>query len=361
MLDDRAMLISRVLLSAVLPCSSLLISAAQTPIPESNSSHVDDQGAVHVTRIVPVSKTISVESQKWLAQPRSDVDPHTSVAENRANAEKWQETLAHDMQSMYPTTLKRDVVAGVPVRIVVPPNIPADKRDRVLINVHGGAFQADWGSVAETVPIASLTRTKVIAVLYRLAPEHPFPAAVDDTIAVYKEVLKTHQPQNVALYGTSAGAILTAEVAVRMKKLGLPLPAALGIFSGEGDYSRPGDSLFIYGQWGLSGPISPPTKPEDDPYVGKTDPRDPVLSSLYADLKGLPPTFFLTSERDLLLSGTVNMHRAFRHAGVESQLEVFDALPHAFWNQFTLPESIEADHMIADFFDRHLGKSGATQ
>ena len=70
----------------------------------------------------------------------------------------------------------------------------------------------------------------------------------------------------------------------------------------------------------------------------------------------MPPTFFLTSERDLLLSGTVNLHRAFVRAGVETQLIVFDALPHAFWNQFKLPESIEADHMIADFFDQHLGK-----
>jgi len=350
---------SRLHLAAILACSFVLISAAPNSIPDSNSSHVDDQGTVHVTRVVPAPKTVSAESQKWLAQPRSDVDPNTSVAENRANGEKWQETLAKDMQSMYPTTLKRDVVAGVPVRVVTPPTIPAEKRDRVLINVHGGGFQADWGSVAETVPIASLTQTKVIAVLYRMAPEHPFPAAVDDTIAVYKEVLKTCKPQNIALYGTSAGAILTGEVAVRMKQLGLPLPAALGIFSGEGDYSRPGDSLFIYGLWGLSGPISPPTNPSDDPYVGATDPRDPVLSPLYADLRGLPPTFFLTSERDLLLSGTVNMHRAFRRAGVESQLEVFDALSHAFWNQFTLPESIEADHMIADFFDRHLGKSGA--
>jgi acetyl esterase/lipase len=89
--------------------------------------------------------------------------------------------------------------------------------------------------------------------------------------------------------------------------------------------------------------------------------RDPVLSPIFADLKGMPPTFFLTSERDLLLSGTVNLHRAFLHAGVESQLVVFDGLPHAFWNQFKLPESIEADQMIADFFDRHLGDQSDTR
>jgi acetyl esterase/lipase len=279
------------------------------------------------------------------------------VAENRSRAEKWQETLAKDMQSMYPTTLAKETIAGIPVRIITPPDIPAEKKDRVLINVHGGGFQADWGSVAETIPIASLTKTKVVAVLYRLSPDCAFPAAVEDTIAVYKELLKTYKPGNIVLYGTSAGAILTGEVAVRLKQLGVPLPAALGIFSGFGDMSATGDSEAIFGLWGLSGARDiPKQRNSSDPYMRSTNPRDPVLSPVYADLKGLPPTFFLTSERDLLLSGTVNMHRAFFHAGVESQLIVFDALPHAFWNQFKLPESIEADHMIANFFDQHLGK-----
>jgi acetyl esterase/lipase len=107
----------------------------------------------------------------------------------------------------------------------------------------------------------------------------------------------------------------------------------------------------------LSGPLDRPANPAPaDPYIGSTSPRDPVLSPLFADLKGMPPTFFLTSDRDLLLSGTVNLHRAFRQAGVESELIVFDGLHHAFWNEFKIPESIEAHHMIADFFDRHLGR-----
>ena len=95
------------------------------------------------------------------------------------------------------------------MRIVTPLTIPPDKANRVLINVHGGGFVVDSGSLTETIPLANLTRTKVVAVLYRLAPEHPFPAAVDDTVAVYKELLKTYRPKNIGLYGTSAGAILT--------------------------------------------------------------------------------------------------------------------------------------------------------
>ena len=170
------------------------------------------------------------------------------------------------------------------------------------------------------------------------------------------ELLKTYKPQKVVLYGTSAGAILTSEVAVRLKQLGLPLPAALGVFSGLGDFSVHGDSEAIFGLWGLSGVLTIPVGQHDDAYVGKTDPRDPVLSPVYADLKGMPPTLFLTSDRDLLLSGTANLHRAFVKAGVDAQLIVFDGLHHAFWNEFKLPESVEAHHMMAAFFEKQLGK-----
>lgn len=256
---------------------------------------------------------------------------------------------------MYPVNLAEDKIAGVPVRVITPLTIPENKRDRVLINVHGGGFNSDSGSLTETIPIANLTQTKVIAVLYRLAPEHPFPAAVDDAVAVYKELLKTYQPAHIGLYGTSAGAILTAEIAVKLRQLGLPLPAALGVFSGLGDFSRTGDSQAIYALDGFSGPLTPPTnEPHDGPYVGSTDPRDPILSPLFADLHGFPPSLFITSTRDLLLSGTTILHRAFLRAGVDARLVVFEALPHAFWNDPHLPESKEADGIMAAFFDKNL-------
>ena len=257
---------------------------------------------------------------------------------------------------MYPVNVNEATIAGVPAKVITPLQIPENKRDRVLINVHGGGFNSDSGSLTETVPIANLMQTEVVAVLYRLAPEHPFPAAVDDTVAVYKELLKTYKPQKIGLYGTSAGAILTAEVAVKLHQLGLPLPGALGIFSGLGDFSQTGDSQAIYSLNGLSGPLTPPRKePHDSPYVGSTNPTDPVLSPLYANLSGFPPSLFMTSTRDLLLSGTTTLHRAFLRAGVDAQLVVFEALPHAFWNDAQLPESKEADEIMAGFFDKHLG------
>ncbi|HXW14816.1 MAG TPA: alpha/beta hydrolase, partial [Terriglobia bacterium] len=137
----------------------------------------------------------------------------------------------------------------------------------------------------------------------------------------------------------------------------LSLPGVLGVFSGTGDLSQAGDSAAIFTSWGLNGPLVPPTKEHSlSQYVGNTDPKDPVLSPIYADLQGFPPTLFVTSTRDQLLSGTALLHRAFLRAGVEGELVVFEALPHAFWYDYELPESKEALSMMADFFDRKLGK-----
>jgi monoterpene epsilon-lactone hydrolase len=235
--------------------------------------------------------------------------------------------------------------------------LSAANHDKILINLHGGGFNADSGSYSETIPIAGYTGIKVIAVLYRLAPEHPFPAGVDDAVAVYRELLKTYQPSHIVLYGTSAGAVLTAEVAVKLKSLGLPLPAALGIFSTLDRFDQEDDSQAMYTLQGFAGHLDPPDSGVHDPYyVGSADAKDPVLSPIYADLRGLPPTLFVTSGRDALLSGTANLHRAYLRAGVDARLVLFDALPHAFWYNSNLPESIEANHIMADFMLRQLGK-----
>jgi len=343
-------------LAACVISSALFAQEEQRYVPEANTSVIDADGTAHVTRVVPVPTTISPEAQRVLARQVSDAEHPQSVAENRAHTDAWQTKVGADSRALYPVNVGVETIAGVPTRIITPLTIPESKRERVLINVHGGGFVVDSGSLSESIPIANLTQTKVVSVLYRLAPENPFPAAVDDTVAVYKELLKTYKPRNIGLYGTSAGAILTAELAAKLRQLGLPLPAALGVFSGMGDFSQAGDSQAVYALNGFSGALTPPSKRPLSPYAAATNPRDPVLSPLYADLKGFPPTLFLTSTRDLLLSGTTILHRAFLRAGVDAQLIVFEALPHAFWNDPALPESKEADKFIADFFDQHLGK-----
>jgi epsilon-lactone hydrolase len=335
---------------------ALAQTTAQTA-PQTDTSYIDSNGTAHITRIIPVPKSISPEAKAVLARPASDAVHPESLADRRAHTDAWQARAGAASKAVYPVSIANDKIAGVPVLIVTPLTVGPGKSDRVLICVHGGGFNSDSGSLTESIPIANLTQTKVVSVLYRLAPEHPFPADVEDTVAVYKELLKTYKPDHIVIYGTSAGAILTAEVAAKLKQLGMPLPAALGIFSGMGDFARAGDSMAMYALRGLTGHLNPPDpKQHDGEYVGSVDPKDPVLSPMYGDLHGLPPTLFVTSGRDLLLSGTANLHRAYLNAGVDARLVVFDALPHAFWYDPMLPEAIEANHTMADFFVKQLAK-----
>lgn len=324
-------------------------------VPEPDTCKVDSDGTAHVTRLVPVPGTISPEAQKFISRPGPS-GPPPSLAEQRAHTDAFRMSRAAEARKLFPVNVTGETIGGVQCDVIRPLKTPPAKRNRVLISVHGGGFVTDSGSLVEGIPIAYLTQTEVVSVYYRLAPEHPFPAAVDDTVAVYRELLKTYKPQAMGLFGTSAGAILTGEVAVALRHQGLPMPAALGIFSGTGDMSQPGDSRALYTIWGFSGYLRPPSrKPHQDPYIGTTNPKDAVLSPVYADLTGFPPALFISSTRDLLLSGTSILHRAFLRAGCQAEIVVFEALPHAFWYDYHLPETTEALNIMAKFFERRVG------
>ncbi|MCX6627521.1 MAG: alpha/beta hydrolase fold domain-containing protein, partial [Candidatus Solibacter sp.] len=258
-------------------------------------------------------------------------------------------------RAMYPVKEEEKTIAGVTVRYFTPPNMPANKRNRLLINLHGGGFQSDASSLLESIPIASMTQTQVVSVYYRLAPKFVFPAPVDDVVAVYKELLKTHQPGTLAIYGTSAGAILTAQVAVRLKHDKVPLPAALGFFTGHVDFTASGDSHAFFGVPGLMGARIPEAE-SSRPYMAGHDPKDPLASPIFADLTGLPPTLCITGTRDQFLSSTSIFHRALLRAGVDAELVVFEAMSHAHWFMIGIPEATEALETMAKFFDRNLGK-----
>jgi epsilon-lactone hydrolase len=326
-------------------------------IPETNTSYIDAAGTAHVTRVVPVPPTISPLAQKFVARRIQDI-PGAGSALNYWGDQQRAAKLA---QTMYPVHLGRTVIAGVPVKTVTPLTMPAQNRTRVLIDLHGGGFVGDGGSWQESIPMGYFTQTKVIAVLYRLAPKYPFPAAVNDVVAVYKQLLKTYKAQDMAMYGTSAGAMLTPEVCVRLRQLGLPLPGALGIFGGQGDFTTAAkaDSRSLFTQDGLAGHLNTPaTDGALVEYMGSADPKNPELSPMFADLHHFPPTLFVTSGRDMMLSGTIILHRAFLRAGNDARLVVFEGLPHGFWYDPYLPESKEADRMMASFFEKKLDLMG---
>jgi monoterpene epsilon-lactone hydrolase len=394
------------------------------PGPATDTSVIAPDGTAHITRVVPLPALLSSEAKARWSKAVSDAPKPQSLAERRTGTDTWQTGAGKKSAAVYPVKITEgQSVGGVPVRIIdplphtksgassgpgtdpwgysviaaaaygygsshplsqmqgvasnggthtiqTPPRmfrgdqplpIPPIHTDRVLICLHGGGFNSDSGSYTESIPIANLTRTRVVSVLYRLAPEHPYPAALEDAVSVYRQLLKTYKPANIAIYGTSAGAILTAEVGVRLKQLNLPEPGALGVFSGFGDMTAVGDSSALFTLEGYSGHLDPPAlNPEhhsiDPEYTATANPHDDVLSPDFSDLSGLPPTLFITSTRDILLSGTSDMQRAWARDGVPNQLVVFDGLPHAFWNDVSLPESREAYATMARFFDEHLGR-----
>ena len=245
--------------------------------------------------------------------------------------------------------VSKSKIAGVPVKLVRRKDkAPGDPR--LLINFHGGGFIVDSGSLTETIPIAGLTGIPVVSVMYRMAPEHPFPAAVDDALAVYVDSLDQRSPKSIGIYGSSAGAILTLQLLARIKAEGLPMPAAAGCFSGGGDLTQVTDceAYFpsIIGTRSAADTLSE--------YAGSTDRADPLLSPVHGDLSGLPPIMLMTSTRDQLLSHTVILDLALRRAGVEVDLRVYEGMLHAFWAWIECPETEVALAAQAEFFARHL-------
>ncbi len=333
---------------AIAAGAPFLVAAEVTP-PTADTAVLDKDGTARITRVVPVPKTVSSEAQALLATGASWC-PGPRSPEAKKLIEK--------ARDLYPVTIEEGkTIAGVKVMYVRPAKgIPASKQDRVLINLHGGGFRVDSGSYVESIPIANLTQTLVVSVYYRMAPDNKFPAAVDDVIAVYKELLKTHKASNMVIYGTSAGAALTAQAAVRIRHDRLPQPAALGFFSGNADFSNPADSHAFFGTAGLRGAEIPKPGNTNVDYLGDRDPKDPLASPLYANLNGFPPTLCMTGTRDAALASTSTFNRALRRNHVDTDLVVFDSLPHAFWYTTGVPETTEALQIQADFFDRHLGK-----
>ncbi len=246
--------------------------------------------------------------------------------------------------------MQETLIASIPVRIFTPAHIPAANRDRVLLNLHGGGFTVDAGSVTENAPIAAYAQTTVVAVRYRLAPEHSFPAAVDDAEKVYRALLANHVAGRIGLYGTSAGACLCAQLLVRLRHMGCAFPGAFGFFSGTADLSRTGDSEFFFRA------ADDPTWIEDQfsAYLRESDRLSPQVSPMFSDLKGLPPTLCIAGTRDFMLSQTTLFHQALLRSGVDASLLVFEAMPHAHWIFLDLPESDQAFRAMGTFFDNRL-------
>lgn len=264
------------------------------------------------------------------------------------------------VRERYPVTMALQKIGGVDAEVFTPANgITRSNRRRVLINLHGSAFQvgARVTSQMESIPIAVLGRIKVVAVDYRMAPEYAYPAATDDVVAVYRELLKSYRPRNIGIYGCSAGALLAAQTLARLQKEGLPAPAAVGMFCEGAAYWTEGDSGYFAAA--MAGQPDPrPERTTENPYFKNTDPNDPLAFPARSDemLAKFPPSLLITSTRDLGMSSVVHTHSRLIALGVDARLHVWEGLDHRFFTDPLFPTSREVYDVIVKFFDNQLGK-----
>jgi monoterpene epsilon-lactone hydrolase len=226
--------------------------------------------------------------------------------------------------------------------------------------MHGGCYVLNPGEAGlpEALFMTGFGGFKVISVDYRMPPEAYFPAALDDGMTVYKSLLRTINPKNIAVFGSSAGGALTLVMMLKAKQEGLPLPGAVGPGTPMSDVTKIGDTFVTNAK--LDNVLVSPEGFCDAGtvvYAHGHDLKDPLLSPVYGDMKDFPPAILTSGTRDLLLSNTVRVHRKLRAERVEAQLQVFEAQSHAqYYRDDTSPEAKDAFQEIALFFDRHLGK-----
>ena len=265
-----------------------------------------------------------------------------------------------DLLTRLNLTMTAATIDGVRVHIITPQNIPAENQRRVLLHFHGGCYVLAPGAAGtiEGILMAGLGHYKVISVDYRMPPEAYFPAALDDSVTVYRNVIKTTPPKRVAVFGLSAGGALTLEAMLKAKQLNLPMPAAIGVGTPMADATKVGDSFYINEgidnlQVSRDGFCDAATVI----YAHGHALNDPLISPIYGDMRGFPPAILTTGTRDLLLSNTVRTHRKLRRSGVEADLNVYEGQSHANWaRDVSIPETREAFGEIAAFFDKHLAK-----
>ena len=311
---------------------------------------VPDDVSPELQRVIAGPLPVAMEAPKTAEAWKAAVAAANTVAD--ANVEKLEKDLG--------VTVEPTVVAGVKAFLLTPKTIPDRNRDRLVIALHGGGyvFYPGLAGTGEGVMLAGFAGFKVLAVDYRMPPDFPFPAALDDAIAVWKEVVKTTKPQNVALIGSSAGGGLVLATVLRAKAEGLPLPGAIAAGTPWSDLAEIGDSYFA-NAWLDNVLVSyePMVGAMARLYAGGQSLENPYLSPIHGDFSGFPPTILTTGTRDLFLSNTVRAHRALKRAGAVADLNVYEGESHAqFLAGPLVPESREAFADIAAFFDSHLGK-----
>ncbi len=321
---------------------ALPMAAREVPVPIGVSPQLAD---LIGSRVVPDTLPAPETLEEWLVE--------------QAEWDKVSAMTAEAVLAKTGATYNVEEIAGVTTYRVTPIEIDPRWSDTVFVHVHGGAFvfNGGKGAMSEAAWLANGLGVEVISVDYRRPPLHPFPAATDDVIAVWNEIIEQQDPGKVAMFGTSAGGNLTLSATLQLKEAGLPVPGAIMAGTPATDLAHVSDSwLTLKGLDPLAGHDGA-IAGTFEIYAGDTDAADPRLSPVYGDLEGMPPAILISGTRDLLLSDTVRMHRALRDADVAADLHVYDGQAHGDYIagfMVDAPESQDALRELNSFFDLHL-------
>jgi epsilon-lactone hydrolase len=313
-------------------------------------------------RTLPVPGTVSPEMQTLIAAPLPgnwNMAPDTVDEWRKLSAPSAGRNLAA-LRERLGVKMETTTLGGVTVYTLTPQAIPAENQNRLLVHMHGGCYVLSGGEAAtsEGIYMAAFGHYKVLSVDYRRPPDAPYPAALDDGMTVWKAALKMAEPRNMGIFGTSAGGALTLAMVLRAKQEKLPLPGAIASGTPMSDLTGVGDTFAANAMVdnvlvGFDGRCDKMARL----YANGHDLKDPMLSPVYGDMHGFPPTILISGTRDLLLSNTVRVHRKLRQAGVRADLHVYEGQSHAqYMRDANAPETRETYEEIAKFFGEHLGR-----
>ena len=319
-----------------------------------------DTAGVHGRRLLDtIPNTISKQAQNFLKIiPLFATDPSLDNWPKVKEATyKFYEKLNTDLKAKFVEKLEVLDISGVPVNVITPKNYDSADDTRAIYYIHGGAYvlfstQTTFGTWA---PLSYESGLKIYAVDYRLAPEHPYPAAPDDCYSVYRELIKRYEPGRLGLFGDSAGGALALVTALRASERGLPLPAAMVLSSPWADITKTGDSYYTNEGLDIVIHYEINLRKSAEVYAGKYDMKNPEISPVYADYpRNFPPTMILTGTRDLLLSCCVRLNRKMKSAGIPVELNAFEGMWHDHIGFPDMPETDEAFADITTFFKQYI-------
>jgi acetyl esterase/lipase len=319
------------------------------------------------SKAIPIPLGASESLQNSL---RSTDQPNTKLRKSQApkRREDWDQLIAEraksrstplkQVEQMMNVKIKKDLIDGITVYWITPNKKAEEHKNQIMLYVHGGAYVFGGGdaSVTEAAIIANSSGITALSVDYRMPPDHPFPQAVDDTVRVYKEVLKDYKPSAIALGGTSAGGGLALAVTHQLKSLGLPLSGAIYAGTPWADLTKTGDTL--YTNEGLDRVLVTYNGTLEGAallYADGKNLKSPLLSPVYGDFTDFPPTILVTGTRDMFLSDTARTHQKIRASGGTADLLVFEGLSHAgYLFDLASPESRQTYQEISSFLKEHL-------